>query len=292
MAVFQKAYQGFDGPLSTPHHRTLVIFRYALADVFRSRLFAAFFAVCFLPTLGMLCFIYMYYNLELLTQFDIPVEDLMTIDGDFFALLMQLPQMFLVFVMVMAIGPTMISPDLRNNAMPLYLSRSITKGSYIFGKLLVLLFLGSIIIWIPSLLLILIQVYLGEEGWLINNLHIPVAAIVSSLCWIVSLSLLAFAVSAWVKWKAVARMFFFGIILLGSTLGQVIEQIFGGWGGNVVNLSAALEVIVAVLYDTDTSQIPVSSQMPFWAAAMVFLIVSGFAIIVLMRRIRAFQVVS
>ncbi len=48
MAIFQKAYQGYTGPLSPTLSRMLVIFRYALADVFRSRLFVAFFFVSLL----------------------------------------------------------------------------------------------------------------------------------------------------------------------------------------------------------------------------------------------------
>jgi hypothetical protein len=87
-------------------------------------------------------------------------------------------------------------------------------------------------------------------------------------------------------------MFFFGIIFLGSAVGQVIEQLFGGWSGNLVNLTTAMEVIMAGLYNTDRSQIPVASQMPLWAAAMVFVIVSVISTIILTRRIRAFQVVS
>ncbi len=292
MAIFQKAYQGYAGELTAPLQRTLVIFRYALADVFQSRIFTAFFLLCFLPSLLLLCVIYTYYNLELLMQFEVPIEDFIAIDGTFFALFMQYPQMFLLFVMIMSIGPTMISPDLRNNAMPLYLSRPINKASYIFGKLLVLLFLGSLISWIPSLILIFLQAYLAGDGWLINNLHLLAATVVTSLSWIVSLSLLAFAISASVKWKAVARLFFFAFYLFGSILGEVIKAVFGGWGGGLVDISSAAEVLVLAMYDADASYMESSMEMPIWAAAFMFLAVSVLAALVLTRRIRAFQVVS
>lgn len=292
MAIFQKAYKGYSGELTPPLHRTLVIFRYALADVFKSRLFIAFFAICFLPSLIMFCIIYLYYNFELLLSFQVPLDEMMTIDGTFFAIFVQYPQMFLIFVMILTIGPTMISPDLRNNAMPLYLSRSINKASYVFGKLLVLLVLGSLISWIPSLMLIILQASLSGDGWLLNNLHIPFAAVVSSLSWIVSLSLLAFAVSACVKWKAVSRLFFFGIFLLGSALGEVIKEIFGGWGGSLANLAAASQTIVVDLYAVDTTQFSLGRQMPFEMAVLVFFVVTSLALFILTRRIRAFQVVS
>jgi ABC-type transport system involved in multi-copper enzyme maturation permease subunit len=292
MAIFLKAYQGYSGELSPPFARTLVIFRYALADVFQSRLFVAFFFGSLLLPLLLMCGIYVYHNLELLLQLDVSLEELTQIDGNAFVLAMQLPQNFLLFVMVMAIGPTMISPDLRNNAMPLYLSRPINKASYIFGKLLVLMFLGSLISWVPGLLLVLLQAFLAGDGWLGSNLQIPVASIVVSLTWIVCLSLLAFAVSAFVKWKAVARMVFFGLIMLGSILGGVIEEVFGGVGGYIVNLYAALEVLMTFMYSADSDLLGFVPQMPVGIAVLQFLIISLLALALLTRRIRAFQVVS
>lgn len=292
MAIFQKAYQGYTGPLSTTRSRSLVIFRYALADVFQSRLFVAFFFISLLLPLLLMCALYVYHNLDLLLQFDVSLDDLTTIDGNAFALAMQIPQNGLLFVMVLVIGPAMISPDLRNNAMPLYLSRPINKASYIFGKLLVLIFLGSLISWVPGLLLILLQAYLEGNGWLGNNLRIPMASVVTSLTWIVSLSLLAFAVSAWVKSKAVARMFFFGLILLGSILGGVIEELFGGVGGYVVDLGAGLQVFMAALYGADSDLLGFIPQMPVGIAVLQFLSISSLALLVLARRIRAFQVVT
>ncbi len=292
MAIFQKAYQGYSGPLSPPFERTLVIFRYALADVFQSRLFVAFFFISLLLPVLLMCVIYVYHNLELLLQFEVSLDDLTEINGNAFVLAMQIPQNSLLFLMILGIGPTMISPDLRNNAMPLYLSRPINKASYIFGKLLVLIFLGSLISWVPALLLFILQAYLAGDSWLGQNLHLPVASILTSLTWIVSLSLVAFAVSAFVKWKSVARMFFFGIVLLGSILGGVIEEVFGGVGGYVVNLYAALEVLMAALYNADSDVLSFVPQMSVGIAVLQFLIISLLALVLLTRRIRAFQVVS
>ncbi len=292
MTIFLKAYQGYSGPLSPPLERTLVIFRYALADVFQSRLFVTFFFISLLLPVALMCFLYVYHNLELLLQFEVTQDDMPVINGSFFALAMQIPQNGLLFLMVMVIGPTMISPDLRNNAMPLYLSRPINKASYIFGKLLVLIFLGSLISWVPGMLLILLQAFLAGDGWLGNNLHIPVAAIVTSLAWIVSLSLLAFAVSAFVKSKAVARMVFFGLIMLGSIFGDVIEEIFGGMGGYLVNMWAGHSVLMTALYKADSDLLGFVPKLDVEIAAMQLLVVSLVALVVLTRRIRAFQVVA
>lgn len=286
MAIFQRVYQGYSGELSSPFYRPWVIFRYAIADVFSSRIFAAFFTLCFVPPLALMCVIYMRYNLEMMFLFDVRPSELLDIDAEFFAEWMQMPQMIMAFVLIMLIGPALISPDLRNNALPLYLSRPINKPSYIFGKLLVLLALGSLITWIPGLLLILLQAYLAEGGWLINNLRLPMAAIASALVWIVCLSMMALAISACVKWKVVARLFFFGLVFLGSALAEAIHAIFGGWVGSLVSLSNAVEVLVMELYGVHTWH-----DMPVEAAAMVFLVITLIATVILTRRIRAVEIV-
>ena len=287
MTILQRAYQGYEGEISTPRHRPWVIFRYAIADVFSSRLFSIFFTLCFIPPLITMCFIYMRYNLEMLVLFDIHVDELLTIDADFFANWMQRPQMLIAFVMIMVIGPGLISPDLQNNALPLYLSRPINKRYYIFGKLLVLLALGSMVTWVPGLLLIGFQAYLAEDGWLIDNLRFPFAAFISAMVWIVCLSMISLAVSAWVKWKVLARLFFFGLLFIGSAVGGAIRQLFGGWTGSVLSLSDSAEVMVAVLYGAFTWQ-----EMPGEIAAMVFVVITLLATIFLTRRIRAFEVIS
>ncbi len=291
MAIFQKAYKGYDGPVTPNFERTLVIFRYGLADVFRSRLFAGFFAICFLLPLALMCLLYVYHNIDLLLQFDVTEEDLNYIDGGIFAVTMQLPQLFLIFIMVMTIGPVMISPDMRNNAMPLYLSRPISKASYILGKLLVLLFLGSLISWVPALMLIGLQGILDGEGWFLDNLYIPVAATVTSLLWILVLSLLAFAVSSYVKWKAVARLVFFGVLFFFSVISEVIREIFGF--GEVMNVSAAIQTLMVDLYRLEgSSQVDMEAVMPVGTAYGVVAVFIAAALVVLTRRIRAYQVVS
>ncbi|MDA0280085.1 MAG: hypothetical protein O3C29_06590 [Proteobacteria bacterium] len=292
MAIFQKAYQGYSGPLTKPMDRTFVIFRYALADVFQSRLFSAFFAVCFLLPILLMCFIYVFYNLEFLVQMEVDIEELTEIDGSFFLLTMQYPQNFMLFVMIMALGPAMISPDIRNNAMPLFLSRPINKPGYILGKLLVLLFLGSLVSWVPALPLFFWQGYLAGGGWLGDNLHLIFASIVTSFIWIVSLSLLSFAVSAWVQWKAVARLVFFGILFFGSAFGGVVTEIFGGSGGHMVNIFAGIEVIMRDLYRVDSNLLDWLADMKVSYALLQFFLLSMISLLVLTRRIRAFQVVS
>ena len=49
MAVYERTWRRYSGVLTPLKGRFLVVTKYALADAFASRLFTAFFAVCFLP---------------------------------------------------------------------------------------------------------------------------------------------------------------------------------------------------------------------------------------------------
>lgn len=292
MAIFQKAYEGYAGQLTNNVDRTLVIFRYAMADIFQSRLFVAFFFATLLFPLSLVCTLYVYHNLDLLMQLEVVLSELAPINGSLVAAIMQLPQNTILFFLVLAVGPTMISPDLRNNAMPLILSRSISKTNYIAGKMMVLIVLGSLISWVPALIIFILQSFLADDGWLLENWHLPFAAIITSLSWIIVLSLLAFAISAFVKWKTVARIVFFSIIAISSIMGEVIQEIFGGMSGHLVNVNAALQVVVANTFDAKSDMVITYPDMPLWIAVVQLLLISVVSLILLSRRIRAFQVVS
>jgi len=229
----------------------------------------------------------MRYNLEMLVQFDIRPDALLTIDAEFFAYWMQRPQMMVSFILIMVVGPGLISPDLRNNALPLYLSRPVSKTYYILGKLLVLLVLGSMVTWVPGLLLIGFQAYLAEDGWLMNNLRFPFAAIASAMIWILCLSMISLAVSAAIKSKVLARFFFFGLIFIGSAVSGATRHLFGGWLGSIVSLPDTVQVMIASMYGTFTWH-----EMPVEVAGLVFVVTTLLATGFLTRRIRAFKVVS
>ena len=51
MAVYEQTYKRYAGPLTPEWSRFLIIPRHALRGTFNSKLFAAFFAFCFIPLL-------------------------------------------------------------------------------------------------------------------------------------------------------------------------------------------------------------------------------------------------
>lgn len=287
MAIFQKAYCNYTGELSSTYARPLVIFRYSLNSILSSRIFLSFLVICLLPSFAIMCVIYLHYNFDTLMQLEIPLNELVIIDAEFFASYMLTPQLFFVFVLIMFIGPKLIAPDFRNSALSLYLSRPISKTSYVFGKLLVLLCLGSLISWVPSTLLILFQASMAEGAWFGDNYHLILATMSTSLIWIVSLSMMSLAISACVKWAPVAGLSFFGIVFVGSGFGKLVSELFETWHGKLFSLFDSLEALVQASY-----RIQGFSEVPINGALLVFAAITTLSTLILYRRIRGLEVVS
>ena len=94
------------------------------------------------------------------------------------------------------VGPALISADLRNNGLPLYLARPFSRTEYILGKSAVLIILLSAVTWIPGMFLFLFQSYMAGFEWFGEHYRIGFAILLSSWIWIVVLCLLSLSLSA------------------------------------------------------------------------------------------------
>ena len=134
------------------------------SSVFNSKLFTAFFVICFIPLLVEAILIYLHHNVTALAIMKLNVRELVPIDASFFQTFVNIQGGFAFFVALL-VGPPLVSRDLRNNALPLYLCRPFSRTEYVMGKMSVILILLSAITWIPQLLLFLFQSYLEGFAW-------------------------------------------------------------------------------------------------------------------------------
>ena len=87
MAVYEHTYKQYLGKLTPEWSRFLVIPRHAFRDVFKSKLFTAFFVICFLPLLVEAILIYLHHNVSALAILKVNVRELIPIDASFFQIL-------------------------------------------------------------------------------------------------------------------------------------------------------------------------------------------------------------
>lgn len=289
MAVYDHGYKGYDGPLMPARSRFLVISRYGLRDVFSSRLFLAFFAFCFAWPLALLVAMYLRYNAEALAVIDVGSGDLLDfiqVNSWFFQSLFLRNQLTLAFVIVLVTGPSLVSADFRNRAMPLYLSRPLTRTDYVLGKLVVLGVLVSAISWVPGLLLFAVQASLGGREWLLEHWRAAPAMIVVSLVWTLCMSLPMLAIAAWVKWKPWARIVFLGLIMVGSAFGEFYKAFYDSWLGSMLVAFDVTDALSDAVFGVESS-----GAMPAAAAWVAAAGLAALSAALLYRRVRAFEVV-
>lgn len=290
MAVYERTYRSYAGPLTDHRSRFLVIPRYALADVFSSRLLTAFFVLCFVPFLVTSIRIYLAHNFEAITAFDLgqgELAGLLGIDAGVFLRWVVIPQSFLAFLLALAVGPALISPDLRNNGMALYLARPIGRWDYVGGKLTVLVALLSAVTWLPALLLFAFQGYLADLAWVGENLRIAFGLVLGFWVWMLLLSLVGLAISATVKWKPVARLLFLALPFMLEAFGGVINVTFRSHWGDLVRITQLETVLWRSLLGLPEPSGPSLSPLAVWAT---FALTAGLCLLLLARKVQAYEV--
>jgi hypothetical protein len=190
------------------------------------------------------------------------------------------------FLITLFVGPTLISNDLANNGLPLYLARPFTRLEYIFGKMSVVVGLLSAVTWIPGLLLIGLQAYLEGGTWLVRHVPIVMGVFVGSWLWVLVLSMLALAVSAFVKWTVAARAILFGFMIVPSAMAAVLNNLFQTTWGNIVSPRACLSSIVAALLGSE-SRLDLPAAAAVVSISLLLAICAG----ALALKIRAYEVI-
>lgn len=295
MAVYERNYGRYTGELTPTWSRFLVLPRYAFQEVFQSKLFVAFFSLCFALPFAGLIMIYLHHNLSALNLFGLPLEELkkeLPINANFF-LQGQYIQGFLAFLLAFLVGPALVAPDLRNNGMPLYLSRPFTRTEYVLGKMTVLAVMLSLITWVPGLLLFAFQAYLDGWTWFSENSFVAFALFFGNWAWIVTLSLLALAISAWVKWKPVARIAMATVVLVSQGFAKALDERLDTWAGRLISVWDSAMTLWGSLFHVPPplDDVEQARVMPLWAAGFALVACCLVCLWLLSRRIRAYEVV-
>src|SRR5688572_26676632 len=183
MAVYEHLYGSYEGVSHTSLSRFLVIPRYALRDVFKSKLFTTIFILCFIYPLIAMILVYLRHNANAIALLQINISELLPIDASFFRTFLEVQGGF-AFILTVLVAPPLISRDLSNNALPLYLSRPLSRTEYVLGKMAVIVFLLSLVTWIPGLIVFFFQASLAGLGWLWANLWMIGAIVGGSMAWI------------------------------------------------------------------------------------------------------------
>jgi len=290
VAVYERTYRSYAGRLTPERTRFLVLPRYAYEEVFRSKLFIAFLVLCWIYPLGLAGLIYLPHNLKFLNVINadssVVADFFGNYDAGFFFAWYMVPYAFVALFVTFIVGPALISADLRNNGLPLYLARPFSRVEYIVGKAAVLILLLSAVTWVPGMLLFGFQSYLGGTQWLARHWEVGPAVLLSSGIEILVLCLLSLAISAYVKLKPMARLALIAVFFLAKGFAVVLNLMLGTSWASLISIGDMLGLVWSGLFGVAR---PV--DLPVWAGWLSLLAMCGIGVLLLNRKLRAYEVV-
>jgi ABC-type transport system involved in multi-copper enzyme maturation permease subunit len=292
MAVYKRRYNPYTGSLTPEWSRFFVLTRYAFADLFKSRFFVLLLILSLIPILFFGGYIFLANNKTAQLLIQLRSAALFSVENEYF-IMMMIAQTQAAFLLTCWVGPALIAGDLTNGALPLFLSRPFSRADYVVGKLAVLGLLLSAVTWVPCLLLFSLQAGLANGGWIWSHLWMIIPIVVCSAIWILMLSLISLAVSAWVKLRIVAMGVIFISFFIPAGLGEMFNAIMGTYWGRLLNFSYMFRLILAKGFRERAGLLGSLgwNEIPVPAAWGVLIFVCLLSLVILNARLRARETV-
>jgi ABC-2 type transport system permease protein len=240
--IFDQGYQHWSGKLSSHTWRWLAITRRGVRNALQSRIIRLFLLIAWVPALVLASVLCIWGLLErqsvlveslrpLLTSLlgrpilagprDYRVE-VWTICFHYFLSW----ELWFSMVLVLLVGPTLISQDLRYNALPLYLSRPLRRMDYFVGKLGVIVSLLGMVIILPALIAYTLGLLFSLDITIVRDtLEILVGSVIYGLVIAVSAGLLMLALSSLSRNSRYVALLWMGIWLITSTVSLILSQV-------------------------------------------------------------------
>jgi ABC-2 type transport system permease protein len=286
MAVYKRTYTPYHGDLTPEWSRFLILPRASWAKFGQSKLLMSLRMASLIYPLGCILYVYLANNLSVLQSLGLPAGQYLNVDRTMFLYFCWIQGAF-AYVMTALVGPSLVSPDLVNNALPLYLCRPFSRTEYVLGKMSVLVGLLSIATWVPGLVVFGVQASLAGWDWTKANAWMAGSLFVGLLLWVVLLSLIALAISAWVKWRIAAGALLLGIFVAGAGFGSALNQIVRTQYGSLLNLTQVMYTIWSELFG-----LAPDTGLTVEEAWGVVAVVCAGCVWLLGKKIRAFEVVK
>src|SRR5437773_3847810 len=281
MAVYKRRYNPYAGSLTPEWSRFFVLTRYAFADLFKARFFIVLLVLSLVPILFFAGYIFIANNKTVQLLMQVRSADLFSVEAQYFVVITMV-QTQAAFLLNCWVGPVLIAGDLTNGALPLFLSRPFSRADYVLGKFTVLGLLLSGVTWVPGLLLFSLQAGLARNGWIWSHLWMVVPIVLCSAIWILMLSLISLAVSAWVKLRIVATGVIFISFFIPAGLGEMFNAIMSTYWGRLLNFSFLFQLIVEKGFRQQTGEFGRSwNEIPVPAAWGALLLVCLLSLVIL-----------
>jgi ABC-2 type transport system permease protein len=242
MPIFDQGYQHWSGHLSSPTWRWLVITRRGVQTALQGRYVRLVLFIAWVPALVLASALCVWGLVERQSDLLESVKPYLTallgrpiLEGpkDYRVEIWTICfhyflswELWFSMILVLLVGPTLISQDLRYNALPLYFSRPLRRTDYILGKLAIIGALVALIIVVPSLVAYLLGLLFSLDITIIRDTSkVLLASIAYGLVIALSAGMLMLALSSLSRNSRYVGLFWIGIWILSSTVSLVLMRI-------------------------------------------------------------------
>jgi ABC-2 type transport system permease protein len=257
MPIFDQGYQHWSGTLSGQAWRWLAITRHGVRVGLSGRILRIFLLLAWLPTLLLAVVLCLWGLVE---RQSATVAALAPVFGALFGRDILLDprfyrvevwtlcysyflsaELWLSMILVLLVGPDLISQDLRYNALPLYFSRSLRRIDYFLGKLgVIVAFIGMVII-VPSIIAYVLGLVFSLDYTIVRDTYrILIASVAYGVLIALSAGLLMLALSSLSRNSRYVALFWLGIWIVSGAVAAVLNvvdfeqrqhQVFADLGG-------------------------------------------------------------
>lgn len=242
MPIFDQGYQHWSGQLSSHAWRWLAITRRGVRTALRGRLVRLALVLAWLPALVLIFALCLWGLVErqsalidtirpMLTSFlgrpilagprEYRVE-IWTLCYHYFLAW----ELWFSMVLVLLVGPNLISQDLRYNSLPLYFSRPLRRTDYFLGKLGVIAALLGAVIIVPSCVAYVLGLLFSLDITIVRDtLRIFLASVCYGIVIAVSAGTLMLALSSLSRNSRYVALFWMCIWILTNTVSFVLMTV-------------------------------------------------------------------
>jgi ABC-2 type transport system permease protein len=239
MPIFDQGYQHWSGQLAGHAWRWLAITRHGLRVALAGRAIRLLLFVAVLPAL-VLAFVLAMWGL--LEQKSDLITSIMPMFGFLDPAILAGPrayrveiwtitysyflqtESFFAMILILFVGPNLISQDLRYNALPLYFSRPLRRFDYLLGKLGVIVALLGMVIVVPALAAYALGIVFSLDITILRDtFRILLASVAYGLVISLSAGLLILALSSLSRNSRYVALFWIGMWFVTSAVSTALE---------------------------------------------------------------------
>jgi ABC-2 type transport system permease protein len=280
MPIHDQGYRRYGGEKARTGTGWMVITRAGLRTMFAKRAFLGLLLIAWFPFLVRAVQIYVAANVP-------QAGALVAVKADTFRQFLDQQRTFVFFITVY-VGAGLIANDRRANALQIYLSKPLSRGEYVFGKLAILMTFLAMVTWLPAIVLLMVQAaFAGNFTFLGNNAFLFPAITVFSFIEITVAASTMLALSSLSNSSRYVAILYTTVIFFTQAIYGVMYAVTRSTSMSWLSFSANLAQLGDVIFRQ-----PPKYETPWPVALLVIVGLVVLSGVILERRVRGVEVVA